>query len=336
MLKSELIVRVQSIYPYYTRLNNMKKSELLYLYNKDCAHIPVRNAKNSCYLDSLLVALFIGDVDKKIYNLLISNESQHPTVVKIRDQLKSIYNIITGKTYRHTVCSRLRHNLDAFYKEYQRTHNVDDIDWKTDQVDPTQLLELLIPIFNTPNMLTERISVYASTARNPLVRDLVSGATRVEHSAIVHNITVSNLIGKRKINLKDIFPNRKEVEHLDAANLYRLNGRMFPTKITKTNVLASPIIYVNIDRVSASGKLATKITPFQKLKLIENRLPIYLKSIIVHYGNAGGGHYVCAFECRDDWYLYDDMEEEVEEIGKFEDLLARNDLLENSKAFIYA
>jgi len=314
----------------------MKKSELLYLYNKGCAHIPIINNKNSCYLDSLLVALFIGDVDKKIYNLIVSNTSHHPTIVKLRDQLKSIYNIITGKTYRETVCSRLRHNLDAFYKEYQRTHNVDDINWKTDQVDPTQLLELLLAIFNTPNMLTERISAFGSTKRAPLVRDLVAGSSRVEHSTIVHNITISNLIGKRKINLKDIFPNRKEVEHLDAANLARINGRMFPTKITKTNVLEAPIIYVNIDRVSARGKLDTRIIPFQKLKLIDNRLPIYLKSIIIHYGDEGGGHYVCAFECRDDWYLYDDMEEALEEIGKFEDLLSRDDLLENSKAFVYA
>ena len=336
MLKDELIKRVQLIYPYYTRLNNMKKSDLLYLYNKGCAHIPIINNKNSCYLDSLLVALFIGDVDKKIYNLIVSNTSQHPTIVKVRDQLKSIYNIITGKTYRETFCSRLRHNLDAFYKEYQRTHNVDDINWKRDQVDPVQLLQLLLAIFNTPNMLTERISAYGSTKRAPLVTDLVAGASRVEHSAIVHTITVSNLVGKRKINLKDIFPNRKEVNHLDADNRYRINGRMFPTKIIKTNVLSSPIVYVNIDRVSARGKLTTKIIPFQKLKLIDNRLPIYLKSIIVHYGNEGGGHYVCAFECRDNWFLYDDTEDAVEEIGKFEDLLARNDLLENSKAFVYA
>ena len=100
---------------------------------------------------------------------------------------------------------------------------------------------------------------------------------------------------------------------------------MVSTKIKKINVLSAPLIYINIDRlVVGMEKLDTVIVPFQKLKLIDNKLPLYLKSILVHRGNAGGGHYVCVFECKDNWYLYDDLESNIESIGKFQDLLNRD------------
>ena len=338
MLKSELIAEVQKIYPYYTRLASMKKSELLYLYNKKCPDIPLIFNKNSCYMDSLFVALFIGDIDKKIYNLIVNNNSTNPNVIKIRTQLKQIYNVITGKTYKETTCSRLRHNINSFFKEYQAANpNAEETEWKRSQVDPTRLMEFLGIIFNTPYMVTERISTYGSLTKKIISKDLITGANRKEKSTFIHTISSDIIMGKKKILLKNIFPNRKEIVHLDRDNLYNINGTMVSTKIKKINVLSAPLIYINIDRlVVGMEKLDTVIVPFQKLKLIDNKLPLYLKSILVHRGNAGGGHYVCVFECKDNWYLYDDLESNIESIGKFQDLLNRDDILENSKAFIYA
>jgi len=337
MNKTELIEKIKTLYPYYTRVNSMKKSELLQLYNKNCANIPLVNNKNSCYMDSLFVALFIGDSDKKIFNLLTSTPTDNPIVITIKQQLLKIYNIITGKVYRETICSRLRHNINKFFIEYNRDKlNVEVVDWKHGQVDPTFLLECLEKIFNTPNMLREKISTYGSHTKKIAVKNLIVGNVDDHTTSCIHNITSDNLIGKKTLLLKSIFPKRKEVAHLDKTNLYRLGGINVPTKVVQVNVLSSPLVYVNIDRVVyGMNKLTTEIIPFRKLKLINNNLPIYLKSIIIHYGSKSGGHYVCAFECKNNWYLYDDLHDDIQNIGTFEDLLTRSDLLRNTKAFIY-
>ena len=189
-------------------------------------------------------------------------------------------------------------------------------------------------------MVTERISTYGSLTKKITTKDLIVGSNRKEKRTFIHTISSDIIMGKKKVLLKNIFPNRKEIVHLDRDNLYNINGTMVSTKLKKIKVLSAPLIYVNIDRVVDNGmgleKLDTLIIPFQKLKLIDNKLPLYLKSILVHRGNAGGGHYVCVFECKDNWYLYDDLENNVELVGKFQDLLERDDILENSKAFIYA
>ena len=350
ILKSDLIEEVQNLYPHYTQLSKMKKSDLLFIHKKQCNDIPLIYSQNSCYMDSLFIALFSGDINEKIYNLIIPNKPYSKEIDKIKNQIRKNYDVIIGKTYKEITCTHLRRNLHKFYKIYAETHNnLEHINWKYDQVDPTQLLEFLLEIFNNSISIKENIKMYYGTSKKFTMQDLTPGATRTENSLnVIHDINVDVLMNKNrtkckdKVLLRNIFPIRKEVVYLDDDNKLKVNGKMFSTKVTVVKILSAQFVYVNIDRVvlnqedDESTKIDTLIIPFQKLKLVDNKLPLYLKSILIHHGSSNGGHFVCIFDCKGTWYLYDDLDNNIETIGSFGDVLDREDLLRNSKAFIYA
>jgi hypothetical protein len=97
------------------------------------------------------------------------------------------------------------------------------------------------------------------------------------------------------VYIKDYYPKYTNTIELE-------NG-----KIRKETIeyLAAPILLIQINRIIDYIKTNTKIIPEIKLKLKQNDL--YLNSIIIHYGNQTGGHYICLYECKGVWYEFDDM-----------------------------
>jgi ubiquitin C-terminal hydrolase len=87
----------------------------------------------------------------------------------------------------------------------------------------------------------------------------------------------------------------------------------------------------------ADEKLDTKIIPELKLKMKENPKPIYLRSMIIHHGNSGGGHYTCIYECKGRWYEYNDLNTNITLIGSFNNVCNMNNEynLKNCTDLIY-
>ena len=57
--KKKLLEELKEIYPYYKNINKYKIDEINEIINKNCSNfINILNNKNSCYLDSFLIALF--------------------------------------------------------------------------------------------------------------------------------------------------------------------------------------------------------------------------------------------------------------------------------------
>ena len=76
--KKDLIVSVKKLYPYYNNLESLKKDDLLKIIDKSCNNIPIYNERNSCYLDSLMVALF-HDNNPYVKNMFLESPATAAT-----------------------------------------------------------------------------------------------------------------------------------------------------------------------------------------------------------------------------------------------------------------
>ena len=107
-------------------------------------------------------------------------------------------------------------------------------------------------------------------------------------------------------------------------------------------MLSAKFLFIHINRniISDNGnyeKLNTVIIPSLKIKMKENKYNIYLRSIIIHHGIFGGGHYICLYECKGKWFLYDDMTSQIKLIGNFSDVCEYDDgyYLQNCTNLVY-
>ena len=89
MNKKELIIKIKELYPYYTSINKYKKKELEEILNHECINFTLSNENNSCYMDSILIALF-NSKNKKIFNYYINSSINNYN----NDKLNSIENNI--------------------------------------------------------------------------------------------------------------------------------------------------------------------------------------------------------------------------------------------------
>ena len=62
-----------------------------------------------------------------------------------------------------------------------------------------------------------------------------------------------------------------------------------------------------------------------------------LNSMIIHWGTAEGGHYICLYKCRHQWYLFDDMSHKSEHIGTLDKVIRYNNgiFLKNCTDLVY-
>jgi ubiquitin C-terminal hydrolase len=83
-------------------------------------------------------------------------------------------------------------------------------------------------------------------------------------------------------------------------------------------------------------KITTPVIPSQTIRLNEGSAELQLNNIIVHVGDTiKSGHYVAYFKCNDNWYLYNDMDDRIERIGTYEELLEHRILNSSKTGFRY-
>jgi hypothetical protein len=341
--KKDLIVSIKKLYPYYNNLEGLKKGDLLKIIDKSCNNIPIYNERNSCYLDSLMVALFHDD-NQLVKNMFLESaatasvaataavpDDKNERLIKIsediREELKNIYNIIQNNNSKRNYCKNLRSLFQSYNKIRFPKNN---IKWTTEQLEPFDIINLLNNIFIIKPTIKVNKKLYGTNklSKTIVFKNLKLFRDETKKTDYTSVISMDDFLAHNKFPLKKYYPIAINDAIFDEDNLWRPSDKksdLYKRKIEKTTLLSGKFLFININRsfISDDGNFEKSdkiVEPSLKIKMKENKYNIYLRSIIIHHGVYGGGHYICLYECKGKWHKYDDLTAKVDVIGTFLDL----------------
>ena len=288
--------------------------------NSNNNNFNILNENNSCFLDSLLVAFFHFK-NKEIFNLFFNseiNDFNNPKLKKmgnlIKKELFNIYSFIHKSNDNDNedfiYCSLFRKLLQYYYDIYIQLfpknkilYNSND-NWIRKQIDIFELLNYLSIIFDFKSKKMTKI---------------IDGQNKV-YSNFIIEIPVYELIGKKKLNINELFPSKTERYELDEENKYRNSRGELISFYEKRReyIKTSSFIYFQIYRnMGSEEKIRTSIEYPEEIKIKENSKNLKIKSLIIHLGESvNSGHYITIIKRRNKWYIYNDMERGVKEISE--------------------
>ena len=148
---------------------------------------------------------------------------------------------------------------------------------------------------------------------------IIDGQNKV-YSNFIIEIPVYELIGKKKLNINELFPSKTERYQLDEENKYRNSRGELISFYEKRReyIKTSSFIYFQIYRnMGSEEKVRTSIEYPEEIKIKENSKNLKIKSLIIHLGEwVNSGHYITIIKRRNRWYIYNDMERGVKEISE--------------------
>lgn len=285
---------------------------------------------NSCYIDSLLVALFHSKtkfIEKILLNAPINNydnSTLNDIGERIRKELINIYNSVSFGKNEIEYCSLLRKLLDKYYRILINIKPKIKIissrdNWSTSQIDVFELLEFLTTIFDIKN--TTKII----DANNPPV-----------YTNFINLISVDFLLSNETLNISDIYPSYSSTFNLSDNDAYIDSyGNKHTTYIKKTEIIKAPFLMIRVARNIGRMKLSTNIIPTPYLKLKENTHRLKLNSIIIHYGSNKGGHYISLIKHNNKWYEYNDLKGNLTKIGSLTEIINNDKYTSNIVGLVY-
>jgi uncharacterized UBP type Zn finger protein len=274
---------------------------------KDKNQLNISNENNSCYIDSLLVALFHFK-NRVIYNMFFKNKLEHKYASRIQEELYFIYKYINNKDdIENKQCNMIRKYLEKYYKELVSINENNRIffnnrdNWITQQIDVFELITYLDKIFEFKN------NVHVRDGNNKYKRNMI------------YEVSSLYLMDKNKFDISSIIPNRVDIYNFDKKNCFKNSKGKLVThyekeyNILKTNGVLLVEIYRNI---GGENKLTTKIIYPNTIKIEGDKKALKLRSIILHKGDTvESGHYTALLKRNGKTYEYDDIREiKVQEI----------------------
>jgi hypothetical protein len=308
--------------------------------NQNCLNLKTfKWIDNCCYIDSVIVALFITDI-KFIKNTIIKKDvkprrsnllcvpiSYNDKSIedksyvdfeirkKIQNKLRLLYDYIRNKNNEKVdlTCNELRHIIslcpteDAFYLKTMG--------------DSADFLKYLLSLFETNVLRINKIFYGTNNIDSINPQNLKKVYDYVENESIVQNIDIDKLNLSLKKNYKiSKFLNFKE-DLLDD-NLNDKKIKNYERTIVNRKIIDSPMIIFNFYRLFEDMDTLketfykTKIIPSKFLKTSGKKFNLFA---IIVYENK---HYSCYFLCSEKWYHYDDTSEpKIKFVGDHIDLL---------------
>jgi ubiquitin C-terminal hydrolase len=337
----DLRKKVKLLYPYLKNLHLMKRQELCDLLSKDCENIGgLKNQNNSCYLDSALVSLFHSPspyIKQNILDKQVQFDDKQLEEIAVAIQL-SLQKIYAGINQGNTgFCQKLRKLFQAFDERYSEViARTETLDWKTTQLEPSDVYKLLIRVFDIQNDCTFNFKSFGIIKNRKIS---VSDDQRV--TTIADPIISADLLfGQKNVDIKEHIPRSVARNEFDNNNKWRPEPNLeFDKQILEKTYTKSPMLIIHISRVFGDVKLKTQVIPQMAIKLKNNPRSLLLRSILVHQGNsAESGHYVCFIRCKKLWYLYNDISyEKMKLIGDHDKLFKynKNYVLKNAVDLVY-
>jgi hypothetical protein len=288
---------------------------------KDNKEINISNENNSCFIDSLLVALFHFK-NRVIYNMFFrTNKLEHRYALRIQAELYNIYEYINkSKDIENKQCNMIRKYLEKYYRELVKINENNRIffnnrdNWLTQQIDVFELITYFDKIFNF------KINVRIRDGDNKYKKNMIQ------------EISSSYLIGKSKLDISTLIPNRLDRYDFDSNNYYKNSkGKLIKYYEKEYNILkTNGVLIIDIYRnIGDETKLATKIVYPNAIKIPGDKKDLKLRSIILHKGETvESGHYTALLKRNGKTYEYDDIREtKLKEISPKYEKSMRKDIV---------
>ena len=260
--------------------NKEKKKEGMFL---------PRNENNSCFIDSLMVALFF--IPSKTVDEFIV-KSRIPSSLSVTQKLLHHIRQQVGGTQRYPInrinllIARLRSTLSNEYYSFATD----------EQHDAAECMAALLQACKIDVGMGYRVvNTYMS-------HDIAATVPRKVAHISKHKDDIGVMLRLPVSELRDNMLNYINDDVLET------QYKGFSRKFTHIETYPGRMIVLHLDRyVNSTKKNSMAIFRNKQTSFKLDGTHMYtLLSLVLHTGNAHGGHYTTVV-CKDDWYCYDDL-----------------------------
>jgi hypothetical protein len=276
----------------------------------------LQNINNSCYLDSVIVALFAVSnnyLDQAILNTRLqkrmgtnltcslTNDADEDlrNRIEIQKEVKKIVYYMRGEsTEERKYCTDLRRMLFTNCKQPDKDISIRTSPEKR-MMDSSEFMDFFLNIFDT-KVLRTKIQQYFNDV-------LESESERMEN-IMWGPFAISDT--KKEYDIQDF---------LKTVSTNVVTDERVGIKTEIVEVYSTPILIVRIERYDKDvGLISASVTFPETITLLSGQT-LTLSAIVCYRNN----HYVCFILCNDKWYLYDDTNKKklFSEIGDYSSLL---------------
>jgi len=115
-----------------------------------------------------------------------------------------------------------------------------------------------------------------------------------------------------------------------------MEKKIYIKNIFKKSLLKTNKLLLKVFRNSGTTKLNVRIIPSKTIKLPKNSFDLHLTSLIIHFGNIGGGHYICLYKSNNLWFEYDDLNKSPTYIGTLSKIIKNDKYISNIIGLVYS
>lgn len=267
--------------------------------HRDEKIIIVENGFNTCYIDSLLMALFY--TPSNIYNNMLENDPANNDFLYLQEMIKC--NFIEPIRKEISVSSDTINEIRNY--SFVNGWKLNEPSELPEQQDVTEYYTFLLE--NLSNQLiqierttiTEGISTKDDEGKIENIPFITVNVGEFDYETNIKNL-IDKWLNDNPVDLRrETFENNNKVtKDIKGLNIYKI-----------CNIPNIVPIYINRFALNGSNKLLTKIDINKKIKLINGSdIRWIIHSVICHTGNTmKEGHYYTILINSNKWLMFDDM-----------------------------
>lgn len=269
----------------------------------------IENGHNTCYIDSLFMALFY--VTSQIDHIFLNCDPDVPSKEILQSyylqeliKIKFVENIRKHNSIDVTIMNELRNNL---YNLGWKNGNIEEL---MEQQDVNELYVYLIE-----KLKCTMIEIQRTTISGALPSE--SDIGRIEKIPFIPLVLPLN---KNKVRIKDLLSDWLNNNPVEIKRHIFENGELKTIDVQGLNIIriknTPTIMPLSIVRfTNSTTRLHTHVDIQKKIIPLRDHEDIFfstleweIHAIICHKGNTiKSGHYYCLLSVMDKWYIFDDL-----------------------------
>lgn len=296
---------------------------------RKCSMGLLSNIGASCYLDSVLFALFASKstfirqkllVDVPRVSKSLAKGCTKESLLEIQRSLRAIYSSIHGGPHVK-YCTNLR-------KSFRKCSKGHDSYASTGTRDSGDFLAFLFNLFDM-DVATKRLRTYGTDSRATIPKDKVMTEDRVVNASVIIDVATYILKSYKETPITT-FLKIAEDSGYDSKG-FKLNDVKYKRMIITKELKSAPYLVFNLVRGIEGSFIGTKVIPSPTIT-IHDGTEFELVAIVVYQYY----HYMAYVKCGEYWFHYDDVGPRFKQIGSFNDLLnAKPKVATNGTLFFY-